>query len=145
MGSGKIYAKDYLCNANKGALGWLAHSSLTLNGPLFDQMDQIYQSISSTKGAIGVQMKDALRHYTADLDLYKIEHARQLVLQGDPAIELYQPTDPDLQLDAQSVWVQTPSIHAQMSQIQIYNQSLSAAQIKQNFNAKCYIKSEKRV
>jgi hypothetical protein len=119
MGSGKIYAKDYLCNANKGALGWLAHSSLTLNGPLFDQMDQIYQSIASTKGAIGVQMQDALRHYTADLDLYKIEHARQLVLQGDPAIELYQPTDPDLQLDAQSVWVQTPSIHAQMSQIQI--------------------------
>ena len=119
QGSGKIYAKDYLCSPNKGAIGWLAHSNLTLNGPLFAQMEQVYQSMATHFGSIGVQLQQALNQFTVDKDLYKIEHARQLILQGDPAYLLYQPTVPDLQIDDQSVWIQTPSIHAQLAQIQI--------------------------
>ncbi len=119
QGSGKIYAKDYLCSPNKGAIGWLAHANLTLNGPLFAQMEQVYQSIATYSGSIGEQLQQALNQYTADKDLYKIEHARQLILQGDPAYQLYQPKLPDIQIDDQSIWIQTPAIHAQLAQIQV--------------------------
>jgi hypothetical protein len=41
QGTGSIYANDYLCANQKGAIAWLAHSNITLNTPLFLQMEKM--------------------------------------------------------------------------------------------------------
>ncbi len=37
-----LYGKDFVCASNKGAIGWLAHSNLTLDNKLYGQMDSYY-------------------------------------------------------------------------------------------------------
>ena len=119
QGTGSIYANDYLCANQKGAIAWLAHSNITLNTPLFLQMEKMYQAFAKTNFTIAEQIQQALLAYTSDADAFKIEHARQLILQGDPAYRLYQPTYFDLHINTNSVYLQNPSNNNSFNEMQL--------------------------
>ena len=91
-----IYGPDYVCAANKGAIAWLAHSNLTLDGKLYGQMNSFYQRMSSDH--YGRNLGDIIQATCASLtssDPQMRSHCQQLTLQGDPAVRIHSPTLPD--------------------------------------------------
>lgn len=114
-GTGLVYGKDFLCAANKGAIGWLAHSNLTLTNNLFSQMNSFYTAINGLHYGKGVGriIQEALLQSTATGDLYARSHALQLLLQGDPAFKLYSPALSDFLLNSNSAFIFPESATAQ--------------------------------
>lgn len=98
LGTGLVYGKDYICAANKGAIGWLAHSNLTLTGLLYTQMYNFYDAITNSGYGlpVGKNIMQALSAAVSGGDEYAKSHALQLLLQGDPAFVIYGPTLPDV-------------------------------------------------
>ncbi len=120
-GTGLVYGKDYICAAKKGAIGWLAHSNLTLTGYLYNQMDNFYLAMNGTNYGkpVGEILKNALKESTVSKDLYARSHALQLLLQGDPAFKLYSPTKPDFSLNSNAIFVNPANATAQLDSFQL--------------------------
>ncbi len=110
LGTGLVYGKDYICAANKGAIGWLAHTNLTFTNQLSFQMNQLYQQLGLLNYSlpIGLQVKRALEVTSQSNEQFARSHALQLLLQGDPAFVLYAPAKPDYQIENSDLFV-TPS------------------------------------
>jgi len=106
-GTGQVYGKDYICAANKGAIGWLAHSNLTLTGSLFTQMNNLYLQLNGGLygNSIGDIVKTALQNSVGANDEYGKSHALQLFLQGDPAMKIYSPALPDFKISDNDIFV----------------------------------------
>lgn len=120
-GTGLVYGKDYVCAAKKGAIGWLAHSNLTLTGYLYSQMDNFYLKMNGLDYGkpMGLILKNALLETTATKDLYARSHALQILLQGDPALRLYSPSKPDYSISSNGIFVQPTNATAQLDSFQI--------------------------
>jgi len=101
LGTGLVYGKDYICAANKGAIGWLAHTNLTFTNQLSFQMNQFYQQLGILNYAtpVGLQIKRALEITSQSNEQFARSHALQLLLQGDPAFVLYAPAKADYQIE----------------------------------------------
>jgi hypothetical protein len=120
-GTGLVYGKDYICAARKGAIGWLAHSNLTLTGYLYNQMDNFYLAMNGANYGrpVGEILKTALIESTSSNDLYARCHALQLLLQGDPAFKLYSPSKPDFSLNSNAIFVNPANATAQLDSFQL--------------------------
>jgi len=110
LGTGLVYGKDYICAANKGAIGWLAHTNLTFTNQLSFQMNQLYQQIGILNYSmpIGMQIKKALEITAQSNEQFARSHALQLLLQGDPAFVLYAPSKPDYEIENADLFI-TPN------------------------------------
>lgn len=114
QGSGNIYGKDYIVAPNKGAIGWLAHSNLTLLSNLNNQMTRFYANLSKDlygKG-IGKIIQQTIAEATSAGDVYSVSHGNQLIYQGDPALKLASPSLPDYEITDADIYLSDKNLTA---------------------------------
>jgi hypothetical protein len=104
-GDADIYGRDFVCAANKGAIGWLAHSNFTLDGKLYAQMNSFYQKFCLDKYGQGIgKIISEANKLLAGNDIQMRSHSHQLTYQGDPAVRIYSPALPDYETKANDVF-----------------------------------------
>jgi hypothetical protein len=115
-----LYAKDFICADQKGAIGWLAHSNLTLDGKLYAQMNGFYNqfSILHYGAPIGNIIKANGEALTSS-DIQLKSHSLQLTLLGDPAMKVYSPTKTDYAIENASLYISPANANAQLDSISI--------------------------
>lgn len=109
-----INAKDYICSANKGAIGWLAHSNFTFDGFLPPIINSFY--INYTQSAYGKSIGEIIKNVTSGLSNGSVitkSHNLQWVLQGDPAVHLYSPSATDYAIGTNDVFVKNSNLSSQ--------------------------------
>jgi hypothetical protein len=113
-GSGNIYGKDYLCAANKGAIGWLAHSNFTFDGVLYSMMDAFYQRycLTNYRYPIGDIMQQVSINFPTGNVLNK-SHIIQWQLQGDPAFIIGNQALPDYKIASNDLFTSPNNITVQ--------------------------------
>lgn len=116
---GVIYSKDYICAANKGAIGWLAHSNFSFTDQLPPLMSGFYNRYSkinygSSIGKIVYEITRGLSNGSASTRTSNL----QWVLQGDPSLVLYSPSAPDYTLNQSDVYL-TSEVSAQSEFMEI--------------------------
>lgn len=114
QGSGNIYGKDFIVAPNKGAIGWLAHSNLTLLGNLNNQMTRFYANLSKDLygKSIGKIIQQSIAESTISGDIYSVSHGNQLIYQGDPALKLASPFLPDYEITDADIFLTDKNITA---------------------------------
>jgi hypothetical protein len=115
-----LYGKDFVCAANKGAIGWLAHSNLTLDGKLYAQMNSFYNQMVVTNYGqpIGVLLTIASKNISTG-DVFMKSHCQQLTLLSDPALKIYSPVLPDYALQSNDLFMHPKDANAQLDSIAI--------------------------
>lgn len=110
---GVIYSKDYICAANKGAIGWLAHSNFSFTDQLPPLMSGFYSRYSKINygSSIGKIMYEITRGLSNGSESTKTSNL-QWLLQGDPSVVLYSPSAPDYTLASSDVYL-TSQVSAQ--------------------------------
>lgn len=111
---GGIDAKSYICTANKGAIGWLAHSNFTFDGFLPPLVNNFYaqytqQNYGASVGKIVYEVTKMLSNNNVTTK----SHNLQWVLQGDPAVTIYSPSAPDYTIGNSDVFVQNANLSIQ--------------------------------
>lgn len=118
-----LYGKDFICAPNKGAIGWLAHSNLTLDSKLFTQMNAFYNQLARESNnygkPVGNIVSAASKAITNINDPYIKSHCYQLNLLGDPALKIYSPTLPDYSLENNDLFIFPNDANAQMDSIAV--------------------------
>lgn len=114
-----IYAKDYICTPNAGAIGWLAHSNFTFDGNLYTMMNGFYSRFSG--GEYGRPIGKIIYETTKALSGSAIvkSHNIQWMLQGDPAVVISSPQLPDYALKSSSLFMFPSSVSAQSDSLAI--------------------------
>ena len=114
QGSGNIYGKDFIVAPNKGAIGWLAHSNLTLLANLNSQMTRFYANLSKDLygKSIGKIIQQSIAESTTSGDIYSVSHGNQLIYQGDPALKLASPFMPDYEITNTDIFIKDKNITA---------------------------------
>lgn len=118
--NGQVYGKTFLCTANKGAIGWIAHTNFTLRDYLDFQTNAFYQSMFLSQ--YGKSLGEIIQHSLSSLnnaDPIQRSHNLQMLLQGDPLYHLYSPIIPDYSIDASDVYVDA-QVNASMDSIPIH-------------------------
>lgn len=110
---GRIYGRRYICAQDKGAIGWLAHSNITVPGTLNAQMQKFYQhlGITSYGKPIGYICQQVSKEFGGS-DLITKTHSLQWVLQADPATVIYSPSLPDFRIDSTSIYLTPGNVTA---------------------------------
>lgn len=100
-----LYGPDYIAAANKGVIGWLAHSNLTLDGRLFGQMNAFYNAFNINHYGEGIAkiVSEACKVLSSTDELMR-SHCTQLTLQGDPAVRIFSPPLPDYAIRQQDIF-----------------------------------------
>lgn len=106
MGSGNIYGRDFLVAPNKGAIGWLAHSNITLTDQLFSQIGTFYGNLAKNKYGveIGKIIQQTIAQTTTNGGILEVSHGMQLLYQGDPALKIGSLYYPDYEIDNTSIF-----------------------------------------
>ncbi len=97
---GASIGEDWVLTPDKGAIGFLAHSHIGLDGPLRIYTQTLYETWFSQKGMlnkpIGIVMQEFLKSYRNRFpDELALANTQQIVLQADPALVLFKSTLPD--------------------------------------------------
>ncbi|MCU0440910.1 MAG: C25 family cysteine peptidase [Bacteroidia bacterium] len=104
--SGDVYAKNYLCFPNKGAIGWLAHTNFSYTNQLNTLLNSFYQRYTVTQ--YGVPIGKLIQSIAANFpgtDEVSKSHITQWLYQGDPAVVIYQPSKPDYAIQNSDLFV----------------------------------------
>lgn len=109
-----VSAKDYICTAERGAIGWLAHSNFTFEGFLPPIINSFYQNYTQTSygRSIGYIVKEVTRGLSNGSPVTR-SHNIQWMLQGDPAVSLYSPSAPDYAITQSDVFVKNTNFSTQ--------------------------------
>ena len=104
---GGINAKDYICVANKGGIGWLAHSNFTFDGFLAPLVNNFYAQYTQVNygASVGKIMYEVTK-LLSNNNVTTKSHNLQWLLQGDPAVAIYSPSAPDYTIGNSDVFVQ---------------------------------------
>lgn len=114
-GDADIYGRDFVCAANKGAIGWLAHSNFTLDGKLYAQMNAFYQKFCRDNYGQGIgKIISEANKLLAGNDIQMRSHSHQLTYQGDPAVRIYSPILPDYEIRTSDVFFTPETPNAKM-------------------------------
>lgn len=113
----ELFGEDWINTANKGAVGFIAHSSLGFVSLLRKYSGLFYDigfgdSIFIRKGLGDIQ-KEVARRFL-ETSLYgpgDITQVQQMVLLGDPAVALFGAPDPDYSINDNQVSVSTLDEH----------------------------------
>jgi hypothetical protein len=117
-----LYGKDFICAPNKGAIGWLAHSNLTLDGKLYTQINAFYNQMAKESNNYGKSVATILSAASKSIstgDIFIKSHCYQLTLLGDPAVKIYSPTLPDYSLEDNDLFIFPKDANAQMDSIAV--------------------------
>ncbi len=108
-----LFGEDWIMTANKGATGFIAHSSFGQAGPLKRYSDNFYavaygDSLFIHKG-IGEIQKETARLYMSQTSqtLPNISQVQQMVLLGDPAVRLFGAPKPDYDITENDLSVES--------------------------------------
>lgn len=103
---GRVYGKYFICASNKGAIGWLANTNLSIDGNLGAQMNRFYNQFGITNYGkpIGVVIQQASKDLTGG-DIITKMHNLQWLLQGDPSVVIYSPKLPDYSITPSNIFV----------------------------------------
>ncbi len=114
LNGGVIYAKDYLCTARKGAIGWVAHSNISFTGFLAPIINTFYTKYTNTSygESMGRIMNDVCKQLSNGSNITK-SHNLQWVLQGDPAVKPYSPSLPDYTITGADIFATNAALSVQ--------------------------------
>lgn len=104
----KLSGENFIKARGKGAIAFLAQSGLSELGQVDDQIQSFYSFVFNRKYngnyTVGEAVIDMLRA-TGDYndELNRIQ-SRELILQGDPSIQWFQPQLPDYSIDEKSIF-----------------------------------------
>ncbi|MEO0468341.1 MAG: C25 family cysteine peptidase, partial [Bacteroidota bacterium] len=104
---GASFGERWVKQPDRGSIGYLANSSAGYLNPLRDYSRILYQAMH--RDDLGIPVGDMIRNvltsYTDSLiGIQYRNHGRQMNLQGDPAVTLYHPTKPDLEINETSIF-----------------------------------------
>ena len=107
--NGVIFGEDWINAPNKGARNFIAHSSYGFVSSLRSYSDYFYKigfadSVYIKKG-IGDVQKEVARQYmlSAPQTISNITQVQQMVLLGDPAVRMFNYSDPDYEIKNSSL------------------------------------------
>lgn len=109
-----LFGEDWINAADRGAVGFIAHSSFGFVSTLKRYSDIFYQvaygDSTFLKRGIGDVQKEVARRYLLNnfVSPYSITQVQQMILLGDPAVKLFGATLPDYAMDASSVTISAP-------------------------------------
>ena len=111
---GAVYAKEYICAANKGAIGWLAHSNFAFDGFLPPIIGGFYRNYAQQMygSSIGEIVKQVCKELSNTNPITK-NHNLQWVLQGDPAVKLYSPQEADFAVTPSDFFITNSNLSSQ--------------------------------
>ncbi|MCB9236183.1 MAG: hypothetical protein H6581_31330 [Bacteroidia bacterium] len=104
---GKSFGEKFVIEKDRGSIGYLGNSTAGYLSPLGDYGNRLYPRIFNTEFGkpIGVQINLAIKEYLSFWnDQLHRNHAKQLNLQGDPSVILYNPKKPDLEITQTGVY-----------------------------------------
>lgn len=109
-----LFGEDWINAADRGAVGFIAHSSFGFVSTLKRYSDIFYQvaygdSTFLKRGVGDVQKEVARRYLSGGFESpYSTTQVQQMILLGDPAVKLFGATLPDYSLDVSSVTISAP-------------------------------------
>ena len=110
----KSFGESWVTQANRGAIGYLANSSAGYLNPLKRFGTVLYQYMYKEMAGepIGDIIRQAVFTYTDSLNgIQYRNHGKQLNLQGDPALTLFYPNRPDLEVNETSRFLHTRGLY----------------------------------
>lgn len=109
----KLFGEDWIGAANKGAVGFIAHTSYGLEYTLKRYSDLFYEvaygdSVFIHKG-IGDIQKEVARRYMLDVPrtATNLSQVQQMLLLGDPAVRLFGARKPDYEILENNVFIES--------------------------------------
>jgi hypothetical protein len=106
-----IFGENWVKTTNKGAIGFIAHSSYGLVYALQRYSDLFYQvgfgDSAFIKQGVGKVQQEVAKRYVANYgsSAVNISQVQQMLLLGDPAVRLFGAEKPDYALDGNSIYV----------------------------------------
>ena len=90
--------EKYIFAKNKGAITWIAGTGLGYTSPLLSYTKILHEELLQNQygASIGSSIKTTLDRYQNPNDNLNVINCRQLVYQGDPALKIHTPIDPDI-------------------------------------------------
>lgn len=110
------FGERWIIEPRRGAIGYLANSSAGYLNPLRDYARIFYQMHYGPHfgGRVGDAIMATLNKYADSIPgIQTRNHARQMNLQGDPAVRIYFPKLPDLEITQSSVFFTPENFTAQ--------------------------------
>lgn len=113
FGNGILFGEDWINAANRGAVGFIAHSSFGLVSTLKRYSDFFYQvaygDSTFLKKGIGDIQKEVARRYLENVfaTATNVSQVQQMVLLGDPAVRLFGAEKPDYHIENTSLQVES--------------------------------------
>ena len=118
----KSFGERWITQKERGAIGYLANSSAGYISHLRDYGKSFYDNYfqNNLGKPVGEIIRESFLSYTAESQSIQIRnHARQMNLQGDPAIILHHPTLPDYEINAAGVSFFPDNFSAQTDSFEI--------------------------
>ncbi|MDX2249939.1 MAG: C25 family cysteine peptidase [Bacteroidia bacterium] len=110
------FGERWVKEPNRGSIGYLGNSSAGYLNPLRDYGRIFYEYLSRNMmgQAIGDVIRTSFTVYTDSLiGVQYRNHGRQMNLQGDPAVKMYHPEKPDLEINSTSIYFTPDNFTAQ--------------------------------
>ena len=137
---GYLFGEDWVMTPNKGATGFIAHSSYGLTTMLYQYSLTLYKvgygdESFIEKGIGDIQVETARRFITENTpeneppDLNVMSQSQQMVLLGDPSIRLFGAAKPDLEIHADNITVMSTDD----SPVSALSDSIAIEFVVQNF------------
>lgn len=116
-----FYGRDFICEANKGAIGWLGHSNVTYTNDLYSQMGSFYNRFTNLAYAkpIGKVIQEMTLGLSVPNNPILRMHNMQLNYQGDPAVKIFSPSLPDLAIASNDLYLTPGDVNAKMDSFAI--------------------------
>jgi hypothetical protein len=116
-----LYGKDFICEPDKGAIGWLGHSNLTFDTKLFSQMNAFHSQFGVVNYGqpIAKIISAAGKSVSGSADAFMQSHFYQLILMGDPAVKIYSPELPDYTLENSDLFMYPDGANAQLDSVAV--------------------------
>ncbi|MEQ8478171.1 MAG: C25 family cysteine peptidase [Fulvivirga sp.] len=105
------FGEDWILAENKGAIGFIAHSSFGFSGNLRRYSNTFYDvgygdSVFVSKPIADVQQEVGRRYLNNVLtDPTNVSQTQQMVLLGDPAVNLFGPENPDYEITNDNLYI----------------------------------------
>lgn len=120
---GVSFGERWVLSGDRGSIGYLGNSSAGYLTPLRDY-SRIFYNIYLDSENLGVPIGDIFKQtitkYTDSINsVVSRNHAKQLNFQGDPAITLYQPDNPDYDISQSDIFFTPDNFSAQDDSFQI--------------------------
>lgn len=113
---GQSFGERWLLEPNRGAIAYIGNSSAGYLNPLRDYGKVFYRILydRALSEPLGDAIRNSITTYTDSLSgIQYRNHSRQMNLQGDPAIIMYAPSRPDIEITESNIFFEPANFTAQ--------------------------------